>query len=40
LAAAIGIAVAVLAAAAHLLHIDEFRRGVTLVTSRFRRRRS
>ena len=40
LAAAMGIAVAVLAAAAHLLHIDEFRRGVNLVTSRFRRRRS
>ena len=39
LAAAIGIAVAVLAAAAHFLHIDEFRRGVALVTSRFRRRR-
>ena len=40
LALAIGAAVAVLAAAAHLLHIDEFRRGVSLVTSRFRRRRS
>jgi putative peptidoglycan lipid II flippase len=39
LAAAIGVAVAVLAAAAHLLHIDEFRRGVNLVTSRLRRRR-
>ena len=39
LAAAIGIAVAVLAAAAHVLHIDEFRRGINLVTSRFRRRR-
>jgi putative peptidoglycan lipid II flippase len=39
LAAAIGIATAVLAAAAHVLHIDEFRRGVSLVTSRFRRRR-
>jgi putative peptidoglycan lipid II flippase len=38
-AAAIGVAVAVLAAAAHLLHIDEFRRGVSLVTSRLRRRR-
>ena len=38
LAAAIGIAVLVLAVAAHLLHIDEFRRGVTLITSRFRRR--
>jgi putative peptidoglycan lipid II flippase len=37
LAAAIGVAVAVLAAVAHLLHIDEFRRGVALVTSRFRR---
>jgi putative peptidoglycan lipid II flippase len=40
LALAIGAAVAVLAASAHLLHIDEFRRGVSLVTSRFRRRRS
>jgi putative peptidoglycan lipid II flippase len=39
LAAAIGVAVAVLAAAAHLLHIDEFRRGLALVTSRFRRSR-
>ena len=39
LAAAIAIAVAVLAAAAHLLHIDEFRRGLALVTSRFRRSR-
>ena len=39
LAAAIGAAVVVLAAAAHLLHIDEFRRGVNLVTGRFRRRR-
>jgi hypothetical protein len=38
LVAAIGGAVAVLAAAAHLLHIDEFRRGVALVTSRLRRR--
>jgi putative peptidoglycan lipid II flippase len=38
LAVSIGIAIAVLAAAAHLLHIDEFRRGVALVTSRFRRR--
>ena len=40
LAIAIGAAVAVLAGAAHLLHIDEVRRGVTIVTSRFRRRRS
>jgi hypothetical protein len=32
--------VVVLAVAAHLLHIDEFRRGVALVTSRLRRRRS
>ena len=39
LAGDIGAAVVVLAAAAHLLHIDEFRRGVTLVTSRLRRRR-
>ena len=29
----------VLAVAAHLLHIDEFRRGVTLVTSKLRRSR-
>jgi len=40
LAAAIAAAVAVLAGAAHVLHIDEFRRGVALVTSRLRRRRS
>jgi peptidoglycan biosynthesis protein MviN/MurJ (putative lipid II flippase) len=40
LALAIGVAVAVLAASAHLLHIDEFRRGVALVTSRIGRRRS
>jgi len=40
LAIAIGVAVAVLAASAHLLHIDEFRRGVALVTSRIGRRRS
>jgi putative peptidoglycan lipid II flippase len=40
LALSIGAAVAVLAFAAHLLHIDEFRRGVSLVTSRFRGRRS
>jgi putative peptidoglycan lipid II flippase len=40
LALSIGVAVAVLAAAAHLLHIDEFRRGVALVTARFRRRPS
>jgi putative peptidoglycan lipid II flippase len=39
LVAAMGIAVAVLAAGAHVLHIDEFRRGMNLVTSRFRRRR-
>ena len=39
LAAAMGVAVAVLAVAAHLLHIDEFRRGLALVTSRFRRSR-
>jgi putative peptidoglycan lipid II flippase len=39
LTASIGVAIAVLAAAAHLLHIDEFRRGVALVTSRFRRTR-
>jgi len=32
-------AVVVLAGAAHLLHIDEFRRGVTLMTSKLRRRR-
>ena len=38
LAADIGAAVVVLAAAAHLLHIDEFRRGMMLVTSRVRRR--
>jgi putative peptidoglycan lipid II flippase len=37
---AIGIAVAVLAAAAHVLHIDEFRRGVRLVSSKLARRRS
>jgi putative peptidoglycan lipid II flippase len=36
---AMGVAAGVLAGAAHLLHIDEFRRGVTLVMSRFRRRR-
>jgi putative peptidoglycan lipid II flippase len=40
LAADIGASVVVLAAAAHLLHIDEFRRGVALVTSRLGRRRS
>jgi putative peptidoglycan lipid II flippase len=39
LAAAIGTAMAVLAAAAHMMHIDEFRRGVAVVASRFRRRR-
>jgi putative peptidoglycan lipid II flippase len=38
LAATIGIAVAVLSAAAHLLRIREFRDGVALVTSRFHRR--
>jgi putative peptidoglycan lipid II flippase len=38
LAVTIGIAVAVLSAAAHLLRIREFRDGVALVTSRFRRR--
>jgi hypothetical protein len=40
LAAAIGAAVVVLAGAAHVLHIDEFRRGVGVVISRFRRRAS
>jgi putative peptidoglycan lipid II flippase len=39
LLADIAVAVMVLAAAAHVLRIDEFRRGVTLVTSRLRRRR-
>lgn len=38
LGAAIGVAVAVLAAAAHVLHIDEFRRGIALITSRVKRR--
>jgi putative peptidoglycan lipid II flippase len=38
LAAAIAAAVAVLAGAAHLLHIDEFRRGTALLRSRVRRR--
>ena len=37
LAAAIGAALAVLAAAAHLLHVDEFRQGVRLVMARVRR---
>ena len=39
LAAAIGVALVVLAAAAHLLRIPEFRRGMALVTRRFGRRR-
>ena len=39
LAAAIGAALGVLAAAAHLLHVHEFRQGVRLVMSRFARRR-
>lgn len=39
LAASIGAALAVLAAAAHLLHIDEFKRGVRLVSSTLSRRR-
>ena len=39
LAAAIGAALLVLAVAAHLLHISEFRRGVALVTRRFSRKR-
>ena len=38
LAGAIGAALAVLAAAAHLLHVDEFRQGVRLVMSRVARR--
>jgi putative peptidoglycan lipid II flippase len=36
LGAAIGVAVAVLAASAHVLHIDEFRRGIAVLTSRLR----
>jgi putative peptidoglycan lipid II flippase len=40
LAIVIGVALTVLAAAAHLLHLDEFRRGVRLVTSKLGRRRS
>lgn len=40
LGVSIGVAIAVLAAAAHLLHIDEFRRGVNLVASKLLRRRS
>jgi putative peptidoglycan lipid II flippase len=38
LAAAIGVALLVLAAAAHLLRIPEFRRGMALLTRRFGRR--
>lgn len=38
LTAAIAAGLGVLAAAAHLLHIEEFRRGMALVTSRFGRR--
>jgi putative peptidoglycan lipid II flippase len=37
LAAAIGVSLAVLAAAAHLLHIREFREGVAILARRFRR---
>ncbi len=37
LGSAIGVALAVLAGAAHLLHIREFRQGVALVTRRFKR---
>ena len=40
LIATIGAALGVLAASAHLLQIDEFRRGVRLVTSKLGRRRS
>jgi putative peptidoglycan lipid II flippase len=40
LSLSIGAALLVLAAAAHLLHIDEFKRGVRMITSRIRRRRS
>ena len=40
LIATIGAALGVLAASAHLLRIDEFRRGVRLVTSKLGRRRS
>jgi putative peptidoglycan lipid II flippase len=36
----IGVAVAVLAASAHFLHIPEFRRGVQMISSRLLRRRS
>jgi putative peptidoglycan lipid II flippase len=39
LVAAMGVAIAVLAAAAHVMHIHEFREGVALATSRFGRRR-
>jgi putative peptidoglycan lipid II flippase len=39
LAAAIGVALLVLAAAAHVLHIREFREGVAMVTRRLARRR-
>jgi hypothetical protein len=39
LGASIGGALLVLALAAHLLHITEFRRGMALVTRRFSRRR-
>jgi putative peptidoglycan lipid II flippase len=38
LSAAIAVALAVLAAAAHAMHVDEFRRGMRLVSSRLRRR--
>jgi putative peptidoglycan lipid II flippase len=40
LSASIAVALCVLAAAAHALHIDEFRRGMQLVTSRLARIRS